>query len=505
MTKRDKNKKDPVVHNEETSALTDEQQATTAEPQVTEEATATTVDNTAQVAQEANQEATEYVATATDTTVNAEATASEYVASGVATEAPSGGDNRESVVLTDNPADSATADMVDNTTLMNNADLAVEIRKLRRKLCVLSLFCLLVAGVAVATPVYFLKFAPMSAPTPAPVTPAPAVAPVVDHTDEIKALQTSDAQLSTRLKGFESGVNTATQQMKVLHSQITDLSGQIKGIAEQNAKAVSPLSRKIETIIDKQHTLEKQVSSAQRIDEWHVLEAQYLIRLAERKLQIDQDCRTAIGILKDADKVIVSLDDTRAIRLRESILQDINTLGNIQNIDYEKVLLTLQTLMRNVADTKHFSLVATINPEAEEAQDNNATVNSNVQDWKANLLVSTKKFMSNFVSIRRKSVDEMALVEPKHETYLRENISMNLLLAQKAFYQGDYAYYRTNIEVAMNLIQKYFDLDAPMVKNTYQQLAKLKSQERTALDLPKVLTSSQAAKEYVDSLNQSKQ
>ncbi len=203
---------------------------------------------------------------------------------------------------------------------------------------------------------------------------------------------------------------------------------------------------------------------------WQVYEVAFLIHMADRKVQVDQDYGTAINLLKDADKILVTLNDVKARELRKSISVDINELGNIPKQDREGVMIKITSLLDNIGVIPLRGL-----GEQSVNKSGNQGVSSDFSNWKENLLASLEGFFGSFISVRKKMETEPEYLPPENERYLRENIRNLLITSSLAYYRSDYELYKLNLDKATNVISNNFSQDDATVKNTLAIIDELKN------------------------------
>jgi len=120
-----------------------------------------------------------------------------------------------------------------------------------------------------------------------------------------------------------------------------------------------------------------------RPNDWLLAEADYLVKMAGRKLWLEHDTASATILLESADHRIAELNDPSMTPIREAMHSDITALKAVARVDRDGLVLRLTSLQEAVAA---LPLANAIMPEAAEAEA--ATVSTSVDDWKANLQTS---------------------------------------------------------------------------------------------------------------------
>ena len=202
-------------------------------------------------------------------------------------------------------------------------------------------------------------------------------------------------------------------------------------------------------------------------NEWMLAEAEYLIRIAGRKIALEQDIDTSLALLSSASRRLTQLNDPSLLPLRKVIEQDITTLSKLPRIDHDGLALKLAIQAEEV---DNLALAGFTRPEvvASETQ-----LSSDSADWKANLTKSWKSFSDNFITIRRQDNSVDALLSPQTAWYLTENLKTQLLQAELAVHRQDQAKFKQALKTAKAWIKRYYDVNQPATKNMLTSLDSL--------------------------------
>lgn len=79
--------------------------------------------------------------------------------------------------------------------------------------------------------------------------------------------------------------------------------------------------------------------------EWLLAEAEYLMRLAQQRLQLERDTNGALAILQSADAVLRDSGDANLIFVREQLAVEMAELARVQQVDREGLYLRLNVLI----------------------------------------------------------------------------------------------------------------------------------------------------------------
>ncbi|WP_076539419.1 uroporphyrinogen-III C-methyltransferase [Shewanella sp. UCD-KL21] len=266
-------------------------------------------------------------------------------------------------------------------------------------------------------------------------------------------------------------LQTQNQQTSVIGSQVTQaLVEPNKRIAvleaqqQQNSQAYQQQAQ----LVKSQQQLQQRVATlAQRNpNNWMASEAEYLVRMAARKLALENDPKTAASLLKSADERIEAMKDPTLLPIRRALANDLATTNAIKTTDVAGSIYTIDGIL-NQLDTLPLNRAKA--QAAEDLAEQNA-ISDSVDDWQSNLAKTWHSVTDGFITIRKRTTDLEPLLAPDQQWYLVENIRNKLLQAQLALYQHDQVNYRQSVGFARTWIQQYFDLDEEKTQEALRAL-----------------------------------
>lgn len=220
-----------------------------------------------------------------------------------------------------------------------------------------------------------------------------------------------------------------------------------------------------------------------RPNDWLLAEADYLVKMAGRKLWLEHDTVSATILLESADHRIAELNDPSLTPIREAMHSDITALKAVTRIDRDGLVLRLTSLQEAVAT---LPLANAIIPEAEATEA--ATVTTSVDDWKQNLMTSLKNFSEHFITYRTRDGSVIPLLSPKQDFYLQENIKSKLETAIKSVYREQGELYSKSLLMAKEWAEQFYNMDDPAAQSFVSTLDKL-AQESVEASYPRELKS----------------
>lgn len=280
--------------------------------------------------------------------------------------------------------------------------------------------------------------------------------------------------------------NELSDQLTALHNEQAQEKLRINALINQQNKALS-VADQLQTSQSQQlKELEAKVAAISGSDakNWLLAQADFLVKLAGRKLWSDQDVTTAGALLKSADESLAEMNDPSLIDVRRALTEDISSLASVSQIDFDGIILKLNQLSNQVDDLR----LADNNSDEAPMDEDDGEVSSSLNEWRQNLVKSWHNFMSEFITVRRRDSNAEPLLAPNQDVYLRENIRSRLLVAAQAVPRHQNEVYQQSLETVSTWVRAYFDVNDPTTKAFLSQLDEL-SQQSINMDVPTELKS----------------
>ncbi|RBM40153.1 uroporphyrinogen-III C-methyltransferase [Vibrio tarriae] len=284
------------------------------------------------------------------------------------------------------------------------------------------------------------------------------------------------------LKQTRDALNAQLEQtVSKATSQATEITHRAETVLEQQQKSIESLQLAVADI------------KGRHPNDWLLAEADYLVKLAGRKLFLEHDVETATQLMESADQRIAALNDPSLTPLRKAMANDITTLKNIPLIDRDGLVLRLISLQQQI---DNLPLANAILP-ADQPQTSQA-VSENINDWQTNLKSSLKAFADNFITFRSRDGNVIPLLSPTQHFYLKENLQAKLETAIKGVYTEQQTLYRTALDTAAQWSASFFNPDDKAVQSFNAALAQL-AEQQVQVEYPVKL---QAQQQLADVINE---
>ncbi|MGY2575607.1 uroporphyrinogen-III C-methyltransferase [Vibrio sp. C8] len=287
-------------------------------------------------------------------------------------------------------------------------------------------------------------------------------------------MQQQQTQYEAQIAALRSELN---QTRSAVDSQLAE-------VTQQAAAKATEITHRAETVLEQQ---QKSIQSLQlamadvkgrRPNDWLLAEADYLVKLAGRKLFLEHDVESATQLMESADQRIASLNDPSLTPLRKAMANDITKLKSVPLIDRDGLVLRLISLQQQV-DT--LPLANAILPDA--PQETQQVVSDDINNWQDNLMTSLKDFAENFITFRTRDGNVIPLLSPEQHFYLKENVKAKLETAIKSVYVEQQEIYTTSLKTAQEWSTSFFNQNDNTVQTFQSTLAKL-AEQKVQVDYP---------------------
>jgi uroporphyrin-3 C-methyltransferase len=191
--------------------------------------------------------------------------------------------------------------------------------------------------------------------------------------------------------------------------------------------------------------------SGRRPADWLLAEADYLVRMAGRKLWLEHDEKTAIFMLQSADSRLQDLDDPSLLPVRQQLAIDIQTVQQINSVSYSSIALSISGLIPQVDSLR---LAFFKRPEIDQEI---GEVSESLDDWRTNLSNNLKEVTKDFFSYKKISAEIKPFMSEQQQWLSKEQLKFTLMTAQIAILKEDASLFQASMQSAKNILAEYFD------------------------------------------------
>ena len=275
-------------------------------------------------------------------------------------------------------------------------------------------------------------------------------------------------------------------QLAALQKAQESQKSELEGIIKQQADQLNEAKHQQETLAKQLDELQQKVAviSGSDAKTWLLAQADFLVKLAGRKLWSDQDVTTAAALLKSADASLADMNDPSLIGARRAITDDIATLSAVSQVDYDGMILKVNQLANQIDNLR----LADNNDDDSPMDSDSDELSSSISEWRVNLQKSWQNFMDSFITVRRRDETAVPLLAPNQDIYLRENIRSRLLVAAQAVPRHQEETWKQSLDNVSTWVRAYYDTDDATTKAFLDEVDKL-SQQSITMTVPETLQS----------------
>ncbi|OOV87287.1 uroporphyrinogen-III C-methyltransferase [Oceanospirillum linum] len=202
-------------------------------------------------------------------------------------------------------------------------------------------------------------------------------------------------------------------------------------------------------------------SQGPKPSDWLQAEAEYLLRLANHRLQLEGDLTGAKTLLASADERLAKADNPALFAVRQAIANELAALNSIYTLDQSGLYFKLSAL-----ETQIQQLPLPMDPESRSAFHQTQLEENQEQNiWQA--LWNEAKTL---IVVRHRDEKITPLLPPEESLYLRHNLRLTLQQAQIALLKEEQALFSALIKQAIDWVSTHFDQSATQTQSVLSTL-----------------------------------
>lgn len=253
-------------------------------------------------------------------------------------------------------------------------------------------------------------------------------------------------ELGTLRQAQQQEAAQLTARVDNLQSEVRQLSGALTGELTGVRREQEALQRALDEVRAMEH---------RGRGDWVVAEVEYLMRIANDRVQLQRDVDTAVAALRAADDRLRDLSDPAFHPVRAQLAREITALEAVREPDIPGLTLVLNSLAER-AEQAPLSLQyhgdRGLTPVGADA----LQPAQGVEDWRG-FLHAVWEDLKSLVVVRRNKAPVGAMLPPDQEFFLHQNLRLKLETAQLAALQRNEAAYRGSLQTAREWLTTYFD------------------------------------------------
>lgn len=290
------------------------------------------------------------------------------------------------------------------------------------------------------------------------------------------------------------------QQQQTLQERLGSVSQTAERLQNNYSQTDNQRSERLQALDNRLNQLREKIATQQRqIDhnarelleagnrtrtDWLLAEAEYLLRIANQRLLIEQDFKGALAVLQAADDVLAETDDVGVYPVREQLAREIMALKSIADVDRTGLYLQLEAAVETVQSLSD-SALAGDDPAPAPKAGSDGSANQEVGSALARAWEETRETLSSMIVVRRLDEPVKPLLSPEQSAYARLNIQLMLEEAELALLGGNQTLYEHALAKARDAIQRWYDGSDPRVTALLSTLGELR-QKNIDPELPDI-------------------
>jgi len=245
-----------------------------------------------------------------------------------------------------------------------------------------------------------------------------------------------------------------SEDVSNLQSGITQMDRALKtSLSDQRSATMNRLQQEFQLLRDELSIMRPEIQQTQKPD-WIIAEVDYLIRVANHRLQLEHDIDMAVMALFLADERLRTLSNPEALLVRRQLKNEIAQLKALPRLDVEGMSLTLSSLQKQIESLPvngYEDLLVKNNEKNIELEPATAGQNFFTDVWGE---------LKGLVSVRKINETERVLVTPDQRIYLLENLELKIEAARFALIKNNNVLFHASLQAVDEWLMQYFDADS---------------------------------------------
>ena len=297
--------------------------------------------------------------------------------------------------------------------------------------------------------------------------------------DGRRTIDNMQQQLAIKIDEMGSGSRANLQLLTKSQEQIDELSAKVSALESHYAEFQNQSSGSEHANTD---------LSVNR-EETALAEVEQMLLNAAEQLQLSANVRAALIFMQSADARLQRLNRNSFRGLSKIIGRDMDKLRALPTVDIPGINRHLNKLISAVDDLPlAYQQRAVSDPDSNVIPPLDETTGQK-------LLREIWQEMKQLVEIENTGKNEIPLLHPDQQFFLRENLKLRLLSARIALLSHDETVFRQELKSTHLWTSRYFDINSPDVSEVLAGMKKLMT-TRISVELPDLGPSLQAVRNY---------
>jgi len=284
--------------------------------------------------------------------------------------------------------------------------------------------------------------------------------------EQITKSGTDRSELRTKVDAINAGLADSNKNL-IAHKDV--LAAQKVTFEEQQQRFEAENKRLQQREAELQTTLEDVQRSIGRTgSQWMAAEAEYLIRVANHRLRLERDEKTALSALQAADGRLKATGDPLWTEVREALASEMSALLALVKLDTIGKAATLSSMVKQVDKLRLIDAKA---PEIHVKTKTSEPLELDDVIAKAKeLLAQGWLGFKSLVIVRRHDAPVTAMMPPEHRYFIYQNLRMQLEAARFAILRADAELYKSSLTTVSEWMDEFVVKDDPAAQAISEEL-----------------------------------
>ena len=203
--------------------------------------------------------------------------------------------------------------------------------------------------------------------------------------------------------------------------------------------------------------------------QWKLLEAEYLLGLASKKLQLERDRVSALALMQLADSALLESGNVNVFAIRQVISRESAQLQAVQITDQGGLYLRIGNVAMRAQSISLFSSMR----ENFENRRNTELTSEEIGAAGGGFVSATLSFLRSVFVWREWERIPEAMLASGQDVYIKQNLQLMLEQARVAVVSRDQTLYRTSLTNAGNWLQRYAVIDTEIGQTILAEISDL--------------------------------
>tara|TARA_B110000902_G_scaffold187291_1_gene211925 strand:+ start:12754 stop:13989 length:1236 start_codon:yes stop_codon:yes gene_type:complete len=319
-----------------------------------------------------------------------------------------------------------------------------------------------------------------------------------DQSGQSKILQNWQQQQQSLSQKLDDLTLANTSAQRAISTEQTDLKTNQQRMDQALVRALEAMAK-------------TQLDQGKVLPQWQLAEAEYLLRLANQRLAMEQASESAMALLKAADIIIRDSEQVGTYGIRSAIAADLAALTAVPSVDVQGVyakLAALSGLASKLTFIPPRSKVAATDKALGLGLENEAMMAPTEEiKWTQSVWQDTKSVaasifgeLKQLVKVQSRTQEDQQLLTPAAELLVRMRIEMALSQTQVALLRRQQTIYDQSLVGVKHLLAQYYRPSDLIVQAMYVQIDLL-DEVKVLVNMPNISGSLIALQGFVATLH----